>query len=147
MLCPYSSSGTTSAARPWIAMSTLCVFGVGSRLTSATRAPASLASEAKDAAGYTIPDVPMMSSTSHERTAEELRSRSTGSSDSPNHTMCGRSSPSHLGRSEEHTSELQSRLHLVCRLLLEKKTIRLPGLPDPACSGVTHPLTHLPPRS
>src|SRR2546429_6867285 len=24
--------------------------------------------------------------------------------------------------SEEHTSELQSRLHLVCRLLLEKKT-------------------------
>src|SRR2546422_8018373 len=29
-----------------------------------------------------------------------------------------RTSPS---RSEEHTSELQSRLHLVCRLLLEKK--------------------------
>src|SRR5687768_18108433 len=27
------------------------------------------------------------------------------------------------GRSEEHTSELQSRLHLVCRLLLEKKNI------------------------
>src|SRR2546429_4164972 len=26
-----------------------------------------------------------------------------------------------LIRSEEHTSELQSRLHLVCRLLLEKK--------------------------
>src|SRR2546429_1995138 len=26
-----------------------------------------------------------------------------------------------LERSEEHTSELQSRLHLVCRLLLEKK--------------------------
>src|SRR2546422_7842631 len=26
-----------------------------------------------------------------------------------------------LFRSEEHTSELQSRLHLVCRLLLEKK--------------------------
>src|SRR5256884_2159689 len=30
-------------------------------------------------------------------------------------TACGRV------RSEEHTSELQSRLHLVCRLLLEKK--------------------------
>ena len=29
-------------------------------------------------------------------------------------------SPWHI-RSEEHTSELQSRLHLVCRLLLEKK--------------------------
>src|SRR2546422_1131965 len=28
--------------------------------------------------------------------------------------------PGHV-RSEEHTSELQSRLHLVCRLLLEKK--------------------------
>src|SRR2546422_6882537 len=31
------------------------------------------------------------------------------------------SSLSVKNRSEEHTSELQSRLHLVCRLLLEKK--------------------------
>src|SRR5687768_18129106 len=30
-------------------------------------------------------------------------------------------SPRPPRRSEEHTSELQSRLHLVCRLLLEKK--------------------------
>src|SRR2546422_8183378 len=29
--------------------------------------------------------------------------------------------PAMATRSEEHTSELQSRLHLVCRLLLEKK--------------------------
>src|SRR3712207_8959079 len=29
----------------------------------------------------------------------------------------------HLSRSEEHTSELQSRQYLVCRLLLEKKKI------------------------
>ena len=29
--------------------------------------------------------------------------------------------PDRVSRSEEHTSELQSRLHLVCRLLLEKK--------------------------
>src|SRR5205809_3002419 len=29
-------------------------------------------------------------------------------------------------RSEEHTSELQSRLHLVCRLLLEKKKNQAP---------------------
>src|SRR2546422_4020395 len=29
-------------------------------------------------------------------------------------------------RSEEHTSELQSRLHLVCRLLLEKKKQKKP---------------------
>src|SRR3712207_9593748 len=28
-----------------------------------------------------------------------------------------------LGRSEEHTSELQSRQYLVCRLLLEKKQV------------------------
>src|SRR2546422_7355431 len=32
-----------------------------------------------------------------------------------------RRSPVRDRRSEEHTSELQSRLHLVCRLLLEKK--------------------------
>src|SRR2546429_7361482 len=31
--------------------------------------------------------------------------------------------PESQRRSEEHTSELQSRLHLVCRLLLEKKNI------------------------
>src|SRR5256884_6473267 len=37
-------------------------------------------------------------------------------------------------RSEEHTSELQSRLHLVCRLLLEKKktdATRPPRLRNP----------------
>src|SRR5436305_9886828 len=41
-----------------------------------------------------------------------------------------------LARSEEHTSELQSRPHLVCRLLLEKKKLQyilgelaLPGRP------------------
>src|SRR2546428_2769802 len=33
---------------------------------------------------------------------------------------------SHCGRSEEHTSELQSRSELVCRLLLEKKNTRMP---------------------
>src|SRR3989449_6682594 len=31
-------------------------------------------------------------------------------------------------RSEEHTSELQSRLHLVCRLLLEKKKKRIANI-------------------
>src|SRR5687768_17741302 len=35
-----------------------------------------------------------------------------------------RPSASTRQRSEEHTSELQSRLHLVCRLLLEKKNAR-----------------------
>src|SRR2546422_520656 len=50
-------------------------------------------------------------------------------------TACARAScPGR--RSEEHTSELQSRLHLVCRLLLEKKN-----------HGYTHRLvTTSPPR-
>src|SRR3712207_7393357 len=41
----------------------------------------------------------------------------------------GRSPTRHRGRgarSEEHTSELQSRQYLVCRLLLEKKKITAP---------------------
>src|SRR5690606_41990208 len=38
------------------------------------------------------------------------------------HDVDGRDSPARLeARSEEHTSELQSRENLVCRLLLEKK--------------------------
>src|SRR5687768_18556705 len=36
-------------------------------------------------------------------------------------------------RSEEHTSELQSRLHLVCRLLLEKKNKRAVR-----CTNIAH---------
>src|SRR5256884_4206557 len=36
-------------------------------------------------------------------------------------TAAGTGTPLMPWRSEEHTSELQSRLHLVCRLLLEKK--------------------------
>src|SRR2546429_4355996 len=35
-------------------------------------------------------------------------------------------------RSEEHTSELQSRLHLVCRLLLEKKKTKPPHTRTPS---------------
>src|SRR5690554_7517868 len=40
------------------------------------------------------------------------------------------------GRSEEHTSELQSRPHLVCRLLLEKKKrtrLLRTAVPTPTC--------------
>src|SRR3712207_8010993 len=37
------------------------------------------------------------------------------------------SMPSESGRSEEHTSELQSRQYIVCRLLLEKKSERAYG--------------------
>src|SRR5205809_2769813 len=50
-------------------------------------------------------------------------------------------------RSEEHTSELQSRLHLVCRLLLEKKkdtiqaTAQIPSTPakPPSKDSTTPP--------
>src|SRR5437870_9654900 len=41
--------------------------------------------------------------------------------------------PSGCTRSEEHTSELQSRGHLVCRLLLEKKK-----LVNTVCTGQSH---------
>src|SRR5216684_7611688 len=40
---------------------------------------------------------------------------------SPWEPFCPSAPPYRRWRSEEHTSELQSRLHLVCRLLLEKK--------------------------
>src|SRR5690348_17922065 len=40
----------------------------------------------------------------------------------------------HSGRSEEHTSELQSPVHLVCRLLLEKKKPQYMGQVCPAGS-------------
>src|SRR2546422_7145993 len=42
-------------------------------------------------------------------------------------------------RSEEHTSELQSRLHLVCRLLLEKKKRFVLGrLPQSSASSLPY---------
>src|SRR2546429_3429321 len=47
--------------------------------------------------------------------ADETRLRIFESISRCGHLTCGEL------RSEEHTSELQSRLHLVCRLLLEKK--------------------------
>src|SRR2546422_5645524 len=43
-------------------------------------------------------------------------------------------------RSEEHTSELQSRLHLVCRLLLEKKNTQvLSGHANQQCAHMNRP--------
>src|SRR5258708_13429933 len=41
------------------------------------------------------------------------------------------------GRSEEHTSELQSPDHLVCRLLLEKKTKQTTNIHKHACTHTT----------
>src|SRR5699024_11576527 len=42
-----------------------------------------------------------------------------------NASECNAECGAHAPRSEEHTSELQSRFDLVCRLLLEKKNITL----------------------
>src|SRR2546422_2640922 len=42
-------------------------------------------------------------------------------SPAPQPVTLSRAATGFESRSEEHTSELQSRLHLVCRLLLEKK--------------------------
>src|SRR3712207_7846765 len=52
------------------------------------------------------------------------------------HQLCEEPELSRLAprRSEEHTSELQSRQYLVCRLLLEKKNYLFPV--SFACSGI-----------
>src|SRR3712207_7420534 len=49
------------------------------------------------------------------------RRRQTSSSSFPSLLLRSRRAAPLLARSEEHTSELQSRQYLVCRLLLEKK--------------------------
>src|SRR5689334_24563372 len=49
------------------------------------------------------------------RTGRDVRAGRSGTAGGPRHA--GSREP----RSEEHTSELQSQFHLVCRLLLEKK--------------------------
>src|SRR2546422_8542731 len=50
-----------------------------------------------------------------------LRAGARGVRRAPRAWPCGSAGARRTPRSEEHTSELQSRLHLVCRLLLEKK--------------------------
>src|SRR5205809_3345007 len=47
-------------------------------------------------------------------------------------------------RSEEHTSELQSRLHLVCRLLLEKKNKKSTSNPAHLTISTINPLLSIP---
>src|SRR5258708_19100440 len=44
-------------------------------------------------------------------------------------------------RSEEHTSELQSPDHLVCRLLLEKKNDKPPRSPETSPAAAAKPVT------
>src|SRR5439155_14715566 len=47
-----------------------------------------------------------------------------GAESTPSGRPSGGAAGDQMARSEEHTSELQSRGHLVCRLLLEKKKIK-----------------------
>src|SRR3712207_8339118 len=48
-----------------------------------------------------------------------------------------------LGRSEEHTSELQSRQYLVCRLLLEKKNLYTTAMISADLNTTAFPSTSL----
>src|SRR5258708_30279708 len=75
-----------------------------------------------------LPPIQILASPAPER----RRAAGRGLSDSPpreNATLRIRSGQYNLNRSEEHTSELQSPDHLVCRLLLEKK-IKCLSTPD-----------------
>src|SRR5205809_1560532 len=95
-----SSSSTTSTV-----VGGLCGSGLGMALTyvpSTTRASRAMLR------------APMASSAPASLTA--VRGISVG-----HWTDLERATGCSVVRSEEHTSELQSRLHLVCRLLLEKK--------------------------
>src|SRR5438067_3255932 len=56
---------------------------------------------------------------------------------SPQHSLA--QTRDRQGRSEEHTSELQSRFELVCRLLLEKKKKgRRPGMGQRVTARILH---------
>src|SRR2546429_3510601 len=54
----------------------------------------------------------------------------------------GRAGPGSRRRSEEHTSELQSRLHLVCRLLLEKKKTKTNNYHSPIAINAKQATMH-----
>src|SRR2546422_8612021 len=71
-----------------------------------------------------------MSATTRARSAHELHRRKRHVSFANKTRLMAAPVRFRHARSEEHTSELQSRLHLVCRLLLEKKKlINVHGLP------------------
>src|SRR2546422_4885382 len=76
-----------------------------------------------------------------DRARETTRARRTPATGGPE-------PPRVANRSEEHTSELQSRLHLVCRLLLEKKKKRRRPRDrlHPHRERIRAPAEHLDPR-
>src|SRR2546429_2666016 len=83
--------------------------------------------------------LPISSNSAESRFAFGGTPRSLSISSSTRSTRCsGFRWSERNSRSEEHTSELQSRLHLVCRLLLEKKKQSRPPAPraDPPAPRV-----------
>src|SRR5437763_2781295 len=65
---------------------------------------------------------------------------SSTSTSSPRTSTTPSNSPGSSSRSEEHTSELQSPMYLVCRLLLEKKkTTQINEQLVPEVNQITHP--------
>src|SRR5436189_4441827 len=65
--------------------------------------------------------------------------RAHGTVDGADHAECGERIGGHRARSEEHTSELQSPMYLVCRLLLEKKNSSFGSTSAYACSALPRP--------
>src|SRR5207244_9552365 len=110
-------------------------------LSSARRAPSSCLPRPASRPGPhpPVPSFPTRRSSDltkqavpHERTVRTAAARASGAEEASS-VLCAPSPCVRLriaattSRSEEHTSELQSPDHLVCRLLLEKKNIKTPN--------------------
>src|SRR5947208_13099530 len=65
----------------------------------------------------------------------------------PSYEKCAPETECRASRSEEHTSELQSPDHLVCRLLLEKKKTQTPFAMTATNAACTFPSTRTPATS
>src|SRR2546422_2507026 len=84
------------------------------------RSPARAALRGRTPGARARPGATRASSSPSDRAPDRARAPRAASLPSPRRRRAGALPPLPSGRSEEHTSELQSRLHLVCRLLLEK---------------------------
>src|SRR5690606_39464116 len=96
------------------------------RVAQATSLRDASANSASGRIRLTTNDGPCSKSKSHPGCGASRSRRSSSSSHAGSSSTAGRrrvayQPPSPWSRSEEHTSELQSRENLVCRLLLEKK--------------------------
>src|SRR5438067_7305588 len=79
---------------------------------------------------------------------DRYASSPSGNSQSPqNIPATSNPPPRRLRRSEEHTSELQSRFDLVCRLLLEKKKKTLSRIVSCGCESTECAARHITPTA